>query len=148
MINKHKYNCSLMTTEQVNHRKPGVFVKWWMRVDVRVTGHYLASSSMRSCLLMPSGISLGMAATHVRNRSIFGLRSPLQQINGTIIIHTIWKIFCGFIILNRSIKTQKTNVIMSSGSLLDIWTLVMLMDRPTSLSRCLRMLSKAFRTWG
>ena len=32
---------------------------------------------MRSCLLMPSGMSLGMAATHVRNRSILGFLSPL-----------------------------------------------------------------------
>ena len=43
--------------------------------DGRVS--YLASSSMRSCLLMPSGMRRGMAATHVRNRSIFGFLSPL-----------------------------------------------------------------------
>lgn len=79
MVRSHKCNCSRATTELVNWGMVGVFLWWWMRVDMRVTGHYLASSSMRSCLLMPSGISLGMAATHVRNRSIFGLRSPLQQ---------------------------------------------------------------------
>lgn len=45
----------------------------------KVRGCYLAKSSIRSCLLIPSGISLGMAATHVRNRSIFGFLSPLKQ---------------------------------------------------------------------
>lgn len=79
MISRYKCNCSITTAELVNWGKGEVFLRWWMRVDARVTGHYLASSSMRSCLLMPSGISLGMAATHVRNRSIFGLRSPLKQ---------------------------------------------------------------------
>ena len=46
------------------------------------------------------------------------------------------------------IQAVVTYVIMSSGSLLDICTLVMLMERPTSLSRCRRMLSKAFLTCG
>lgn len=102
MISRYKCNCSLTTTELVNWEMAGVFLRWWMRVDVKVTGHYLASSSMRSCLLMPSGISLGMAATHVRNRSIFGLRSPLEQkthvlnnksqLNNNIYFHTNLKI--------------------------------------------------------
>ena len=38
-----------------------------------------ASSSISSLCFIPSGISLGIAATHVRNRSIFGFRSPLQN---------------------------------------------------------------------
>lgn len=40
---------------------------------------YLASNSMRSVLLMPSGISLGIAAIQVLNKSILGFLSPLQK---------------------------------------------------------------------
>lgn len=40
---------------------------------------YLASNSMRSVLLMPSGISLGIAAMQVLNKSILGFLSPLQK---------------------------------------------------------------------
>lgn len=40
---------------------------------------YLASNSMRSVLLIPSGISLGIAAIQVLNKSILGFLSPLQN---------------------------------------------------------------------
>lgn len=45
-------------------------------------------------------------------------------------------------------KELPTYVIISSGSLLDICTLVIHIGLPTSLSKCLRMLSNAFLTWG
>ena len=70
------------------------YCKWWHRKLWRhatwqeVT--YFASSSstctvrresmlMSSYWLIPSGTRRGTAATHVRNKSIFGFRSPLQK---------------------------------------------------------------------
>lgn len=108
--------------------------------------NYLARSSIRSCLLMPSGISLGMAATHVRNKSIFGFLSPLwhRHFIGALLIRGVQRHGLQDT-LNHDLATY---VIMSSGSLLDICMLVMLIERPTSLSRCRKMLSKAFLTCG
>ena len=46
---------------------------------------YLANNSMRSVLLIPSGISLGIAATQVLNKSILGFLSPLKNIQQDLI---------------------------------------------------------------
>lgn len=42
---------------------------------------YLANSSMRSVLLIPSGINLGIAAIQVLNKSILGFLSPLKNMS-------------------------------------------------------------------
>lgn len=97
---------------------------------------------MSSDLDMASGRMRGIAATQVLNRSILGFLSPLsgkERKSAALTIPVKMK--------EDEVVIFVTHVIISSGSLFSIWTLVSIMQRPTSLSKCLKTLSRDFRTW-
>lgn len=108
---------------------------------------HLERRSMSSGLDIPSGRIRGMAATHVLNKSILGFLSPLKrQIEQSVLRFQFIQFSRSLCQIKRFGERTCPHVIMSSGSLFNIWALVIIMQRPTSLSRCLRMLSIAFRT--